>query len=119
MAKDDYHVIAYQILAYLYQCLKAGKDVDPRMLSVDSDYFKVNGQNINERYWAYIIHNLQRYGMIEGAVFADIDSLRYPYPVNWDNCMITPTGIEYLTDNSFLAKAKGFLKEAKAIAPFV
>lgn len=119
MAKDDYHVIVYQILAYLYQCLKTGKDVDSKMLSVDSVYFLVNEQKIHRRYWAYIIYNLQRNGMIEGVVFADIDNLKYPYPVSWNDCMITPAGIEYLTDNSFLAKAKEFLKETKAIVPFV
>ena len=29
MPKDDYHVIAYKILAYLYVQLKAGADIDP------------------------------------------------------------------------------------------
>lgn len=119
MAKDDYHVIVYQILAYLYQCLKAGKEINPKMLSVDSDYFKANGQELNPRYWAYILYNLQRYGLIEGSVFADIDNLKYPHPLKWDDCMITPAGIEYLTDNSFLSKARDFLKDAKAIVPFV
>ena len=28
MAANDYHVIVYQILAYLYSCLKDGVDVD-------------------------------------------------------------------------------------------
>ncbi|WP_390904730.1 YjcQ family protein [Peptoniphilus equinus] len=32
---------------------------------------------------------------------------------------ITPLGIDYLTDNSFLNKAKDFLKDIKAIVPFV
>lgn len=46
MAKDDFPVIVYQILAYLYQCLKSGKNVDPKQIGVDSDYFKVNSQTI-------------------------------------------------------------------------
>lgn len=119
MAKDDYHVIVYQILAYLYQCLKAGKDIDPKMLGADSAYFKANGQEVNRRYWAYIVYHLQTAGLIEGVGFAEIDNLPHPYPVNLDRCMITPLGIEYLTDNSFLQKAKEFLKDVKAIAPFV
>lgn len=118
MAKDDYHVIVYQILAYLYQSLKSGADIDPRQISIHSDYFKINGQEISSRYWAYIIYNLQKTGMIDGVIFANLDSLRYPHPLNWDDCMITPAGIEYLTDNSFLAKAKEFLKDTKAIIPF-
>lgn len=119
MAKDDYPVIVYQILSYLYQCLKAGKDADPKMISVDSDYFKINGQEINRHYWAYIIYHLSKQGLIEGVVFAGIDNLKHPYPVNLTDCTITPAGIEYLTDNAFLSKAKEFLKDIKAITPFV
>ncbi len=118
MAKDDYHVIVYQILAYLYQCLKKGIDVDTKMIGIDSDYFKVNDQSINKRYWAYIIYNLQRYNLIEGVIFAGIDGARN-MPVNLEHCMITPTGIEYLSDNSFISKAENFLKSTKAIIPFV
>ena len=117
MAKDDYHVIVYQILAYLYLCLKKGIDVNPKMISVDSEYFKVNDQAINKRYWAYIVYNLQRYNLIEGVVFAGIDGARN-MPINLEQCMITPTGIEYLSDNSFIHKAESFLKSTKAILPF-
>jgi hypothetical protein len=119
MAKDDFHVIVYQILAYLYQCLKRGDDVNPKLLSADSDYFKVNEQVLSKRYWAYIIYNLYQLRLIEGVVFADIDNFSYKYPVNLDDCMITPAGIEYLTDNAFITKAKEFLKDVKAIVPFV
>lgn len=119
MAKDDFHVIAYQILSYLYQCLKHGEMVSPALLSAESTYFKANGQQLNQRYWAYIIYNLQRLGLIEGVVFDDIDNMPYPFPVDLEGCLITPAGIEYLTDNAFLQKAKAFLKDTKAIVPFV
>ena len=119
MAKDDYPVIVYQLLAYMYQCLKRGEDVDTQMISADSDLFKANGQAINKRYWSYIVYNLQKLHLIEGVVFADMDGIKHPVPINWDACQITPIGIEYLTDNSFLQKAKEFLKDAKAIVPFV
>ena len=33
MARDDYHVIVYQILSYLYQRLKKGEQVDAKMIS--------------------------------------------------------------------------------------
>ena len=32
MAKDDYHVIVYQVLAYLYQCIKKGESVESKNL---------------------------------------------------------------------------------------
>lgn len=118
MAKDDYHVIVYQILAYLYQCLKAGKDVDPELLKPASMYFKINGQDINYRYWNYIIYHLYESGLVEGIILVKVDGLQYPYPADLSECAITPKGIEYLTDNSFITKAKEFLKDVNAIVPF-
>lgn len=113
MAKDDYHVIVYQILAYLYVKLKAGEKVDGKMLEPGSQYL-----NINDRYWTYIIVNLVKMGFITGPVITNpwgqdtiINGL--------DDTQITPLGIEYLCENSFIEKAKNFLKDAKAIVPFV
>lgn len=51
MAKDDFHVIVYQILAYLYHCLKNDVDVDTKMLSADSPYFIVHSKPLSNRYW--------------------------------------------------------------------
>lgn len=36
MAKDDYFVIVYQILSYLYKCLKEGTRIDERLIRYDS-----------------------------------------------------------------------------------
>lgn len=33
MAKDDYHVIVYKMLTYLYAQLKAGKPVNQKMIA--------------------------------------------------------------------------------------
>ena len=62
MARDDYHVIVYQILAYLYTQLKAGNPVDGNLLKHDGPYFQ-----INERYWQYIMVNLLTSGLISGV----------------------------------------------------
>lgn len=71
MAKDDYHVIAYQVLSYLYQRLKKGLPAETVMLSANGGLIKANA-----RYWAYIIWNMQKEGYIEGVIFADgIDNL--------------------------------------------
>ena len=115
MAKDDYHVIVYQILAYLYQCLKKGIPVEAKNLEHNCKYFQ-----INKNYWAYIMFHLQDMNLIEGLGFIEIDGADYPIPVELECCRITPAGIEYLCDNSFMAKAKVFIKEAKdIIAPFI
>ena len=113
MAKDDYHVIVYQVLAYLYTQLKAGVPVDPELLKPESKYL-----GINEAYWSYVMENLYSQGYIAGITITKawggvkiIDGL--------ESCQITPRGIEYLCDNSFLSKAKEFLKDIKAIVPFI
>lgn len=59
MARDDYYVIVYQILAYLYTQLKAGEPVDPKLLQHDSMYL-----NINETYWLYIMEHLLEEGYV-------------------------------------------------------
>ena len=85
MSKDDYFVLVYRILTYLYYCLKEGIAPDMEYLTFNTKYFP-----ICESYWEYII---------------DIN--------------ITPKGIEYLTDNSNMQKAKDFLKSIKEIVPFI
>lgn len=112
MAKDDYFVIVYQILAYLYQRLKKGLPVDTRMLKADSPLLK-----INEKYWAYIIYHMQESGFIEDVPFSNLDDV-FPIPLDLSEIKITPKGIEYLCDNSFMEKAKAFLKDIKEIMPF-
>ena len=111
MAKDDYFVIVYQILAYLYQCLKKGVDVDANMIAHDSPNL-----NINKRYWLYVIDHLSEEGLIEGVVFANTFDGRVPYEMR--KCTITPKGIAYLCENSFMKRAVAFLKEVKEIIPF-
>ena len=112
MAKDDYHVIVYQILAYLYTQLKAGAEVDPNLLMPDGKYL-----NINERYWTFIMVNLLNDGLISGITVTKVFG-KEKLIQNLEDIMITPRGIEYLTDNAFLNKAKEFLKDIKAIVPF-
>lgn len=113
MAKDDYHVIVYQILAYLYQRLKKGETADESMLKHDGHLFK-----IDKSYWAYIIFNMYETGLITGVSFVYIDGLNVPLAAELNECCITPAGIEYLCDNTFMEKAKRFLKDVKEIVPF-
>lgn len=111
MARDDYFVIAYKILSYLYTCLKDGEDPDKSIIAYDSDYI-----NINEKYWEYIIRHLYEDGYIEGVAL--IRMAGRPYAgVKLNHIMITPKGIEFLENNSTMSKARTFLKEIKEIVP--
>ncbi len=108
MAANDYHVIMYQILLYLYDCLKKG--VDPDNEVVDS-YRKLH--EINMRYWARVIIDMQKDGYIENAaVFAIANVGWRGAKINKDTT-ITRKGIEYLIDNSVMKQIKDL--GAKAI----
>ena len=112
MAKDDYPVIVYQILSYLYQCIKLGET--PRV-----DYLRHDGKlfQINKKYWTFILINLKKDGLIRNIIIDEV--LREEIIEGLENIQITSKGIEYLTENSFIQKARSFLKEIKDIAPFV
>lgn len=113
MSKDDYHVLVYRILSYLYECLKAGRDPETKSLNA----IALNAE-VNERYWHYILKSLMDGGLIEGATRVDVDNA-FERILGMERAQITPIGIEYLTDNSFMAKVKRFLKDAKDITPFL
>ena len=110
MAKDDYYVIVYQILAYLYQCLKNDRKVDPEDLKPKKLY------DIKPGYWLYILTHMQEDGLIERLEKKEwIDGER---EIALERCQITPKGIGYLLDNNLMEKAKNFLQDAKSIIPF-
>lgn len=112
MAKDDYHVIIYKILAYLYQQLKNDNEID-------TDYLVAHGKlfRINDKYYLYIMKNIIDSGLVDGVeVVEDMSGI---YVDKLDQIEITPKGIEYLLDNRFIEKAKQFLKDIKEVTPFI
>lgn len=113
MAKDDYYVIVYKILAYLYMKLKSGEPIEPEMLMYDGTLFK-----INRKYWVYIFKNMSDDGYITGLSNITVGDGYYLREQLLD-CQITPKGIEYLCENSLAEKAKQFLKDVKEITPFI
>ncbi len=60
MAKNDYYVLVYRVLMYLYNCLKNGEDVDVSKLTPQ-------WLGINERYFEYIFDTLDEEGFILNA----------------------------------------------------
>ncbi len=112
MAKNDYHVVVYRVLTYLYDCLKRGDDPDPGKLASIARLAEVG-----DRYWHYILRSLMDYGFVKGATRVDIDGT-YERVLGLERAEITPVGIEYLTENSFMAKVGKFLKDTKDMVPF-
>lgn len=113
MARDDYYVIVYKILAYLYTQLKNGDAVDAEMLRADGRLFQ-----INEKYWNYIMKSMMKQELIAGLTISGAWG-REVVISDLECAEITPVGIEYLLDNSLLEKAKQFLKDIKEITPFI
>lgn len=111
MAKDDYYVIVYKILAYLYVQLKSGEPVDGSYISANGKLFE-----INSKYHSYIISNLVNDGYITSP---SIKTWGGETIIDLSSCEITPKGIDYLFENSFIEKAKQFLKDIKEITPFI
>lgn len=113
MAANDYHVVVYQILAYLYNCLKDGAEVN--LYSIEK--FKEEN-DINERYWQYILKHLYESGLVEGI--KTVELLGCQGMKCTAEFAITPLGIGYLAENSNMQKAKQTVLQAlKTAAPSI
>ncbi len=99
MAKNDYYVLVYRVLMYLYNCLKNGEDVDVSKLTPQ-------WLGINERYFEYIFDTLDEEGFILNAAYIE----DYAGKHLQNNIMISPKGISYLHENSTIQKVKKSIK---------
>ena len=98
MARDDFFVIAYRILAYLYGCMKAGEKPDPAMISAER-------LGVPAGYRSSVLKNLLRKGPGFGTLIDPVEP------------EITMDGVEFMQENSAIARAKAALKELKEIVP--
>lgn len=106
MAKDDYFVMVYRILEYLYACFKAGEQPDREQITPEA-------LGINAGYWTNIFESLLTEGYIRG-----IEMIPGPRGgVKIIDLKITERGISFLQDNSMIEKAKAALKTVKDIVP--
>jgi len=111
MAKNDYFVIAYKVLKYLYGCLKGG-------VAPDIEFYNAESCGINEAYWHYIMVNLYEGGYITDVVLIP-PTLNHPdkgVRVS-SKTKITPLGIQYLDENSMFKKVKETVKDIAEIIP--
>lgn len=108
MAKDDYFVITYRILTYLYECFKQGE-------APDTSLFGPDALGISNGYWGNIMESLLSEGYIRGI--AVMPRMGGGFGIRLLELRITQKGIEFLQDNSKMAKAKNFLKTFKETIP--
>lgn len=106
MAKDDYFVITYRILAYLYECFKQGKMPNPGMYEPDA-------LGINNGYWKNAMESLLSEGYITGIFLPNMGG---GFGITFLELRITQKGIEFL-HNSQMIKVRDFLKTFKETVP--
>ena len=109
MSQDDYFVIVYKLLKYLYDCLKRG--IRPSSEILNADFFGIGAD-----YWEYIIRNLYQDGYVEGVTIARLCG-NPNYPCMQPHFNITPKGIQYIQENSIFEKIRGYVKDIAAMIP--
>lgn len=117
MAKNDYHVIVYYLLSYLYDCLKRGRPLDRNVIRLEA-----YPEEIDPGYYRYILDHLLKDGLIEGVSIHEVPILGQRNASQLrglDDMCITPAGIAYLQENSMMKKAYETLKAMKEIIPFI
>ena len=104
MAIDDYNLITYKVLAYLYGVFK-------RVITFDEVVFVelMHLDEINKRYFIDILHNLQKEGLIQGLKFSKAWGNEYILTSDYSDMVITHQGIQYLSDNSTMKQIKEIL----------
>ena len=93
MAKNDYCVVVYKILNYLYEMLRDGRPIYCNEILNDGSLFPI----LNDEYWNTIIDNLISNGYIfddETKLFAD--GIECAKMVTYS---ISIKGIEYMYQN--------------------
>ena len=84
MARDDYFVMAYWILDYLYQCFKAGE-------APDTSLFGPDALGIRNAYWCNILESLYKEGYICGIEI--VPRIGAPAGIKLIDLKITEKGI--------------------------
>lgn len=102
MSRDDYFVLVYKILSYLYKCLKQAK-------KPNIDYLQPCTKDlpIEESYFNYIIEHMVKSNLIENVIIVPVDNAEPIIKID-ESIRITPIGIEYLQENKMMKKASKY-----------
>lgn len=114
MAKDDMHVVIFKILAYVYDCMKSGKPVDKAVIGYET-------LEIPEQYWTQIMRELVDHVYVSGIT---VRSTTVKDVVLISDPKVTLDGVEFLMENSMMAKAARLVADAgdffsKVVFPFI
>ncbi|MDO4591026.1 MAG: hypothetical protein Q4B35_06500 [Slackia sp.] len=95
MAADDFDVICYKVLAYLYRCIKEG--VRPSEAGAQ----EIAG--VNPVYWEAVMGDLVDHGFVSAAVVRTMGGTEY------GAVRITSEGVAHLEESRPMARARAFL----------
>lgn len=95
MAKDDFFVVVYRVLSYLYERMKAGE-------AVCADFMSPAALGINEAYYVDILREMSENGYVKGIDFPRAVGMK---GVKLSDPKITMAGIEYLQENHMMKMA--------------
>lgn len=105
MAKDDYEVVMYKILKYLYECMKNDREAELEHFAWNSKMF-----DIPQNYWCEIIATMVKKGYITG--FGIIEHTKDRPQVQTERPFkITFEGVQFLNGNSGMHRAKEYCGE--------
>ena len=112
MARDDYEVIMYRILVYLYACMKRKIIFDKTVL-----LGTVCKGAKNEEYLTDVFRMIQDEGFLDGLAFTHTWCNDFILANDIENSRITPAGIRYLKENSRMKQiGEMFRKDIDTIA---
>lgn len=103
MSFDDFDVIVYKVLEYIYACLKEG--VQPSLAKAQEI------AKCNDIYWTHVIQSMKNDELIQGVIIKSYLDAGNSTLIE-DNLGITQKGASYLRDNSNMQKVKSFLGKA-------
>lgn len=109
MAQDDMFVVMYKILAYVYDCNRRGE----RPLNCEWDY---EALGIAYLYWVQVVEELVGHGYLAGV---RVNHTKMGDAVFIDRPRVTTEGVQFAQENTRMAKARAFLREAKATIPWI
>ena len=98
MASDDFEVVEYKVLAYLYQSIRDG--VKPSAAKAQQV------AKVHPVYWDAVISDLSDRGLVKANAVRMFDSTSY------GDVRITSAGVDYLGESPKMRKAKEFLGAA-------
>lgn len=110
MAKDDYDVIVYRVLTYLYACMKH------KIIFEDETFQAAAKKNVeSDEYFRAVLHMMQEEKLIRGLVFKRAWGGEYLLGSDLRDAEITAEGIHYLKENGTMKKVCEMLKPSADI----